>query len=88
MVQTMMLIKDTKTGSKSITITCLVITFLLTAASCIINLVILAKGGEPQTSMIWSCLGFCVPFVALYWNKRLKASVTGIEIGSDEEKDV
>lgn len=44
----MMLIKDTKTGSKSITITCLVITFLLTAASCIINLVILAKGGEPQ----------------------------------------
>lgn len=80
-----MLVKDYQTGQKSLTVTCVVITFTLTVFSVIVNLKLLCQGLEPHPSMIWACLGFCSPFVALYWRKRIKASATGIEFGELKE---
>lgn len=84
----MMLMKDNKTGNKSITITCLAVTFILTVAACVANIIILVNGMEPHPSLVWACLGFNSPFVALYWQKRIKASATGIEFQSDGSSDV
>lgn len=77
----MILFKDYATQKKSVTFTGLVITFALACTAVTINLVLLAQQKSTSTALIWASLGLMVPFVGLYWNKRIRASATGIELG-------
>lgn len=79
------LFKDYSTGKKSITITCLIITFLIVCASGIANIYALVTGRTTDSSIIWGCVGICAPFIALYWQKRVRASATGLSFGGGDE---
>lgn len=83
----MFLFKDTKTNKKSITVTCLMLTFALTVASVLINLYLLLNKHPTETGMIWACIGFMSPFAGIYWNKRFRASSSGFELGGQDGPD-
>lgn len=82
----MLLFKDYSTGKKSFTITGTIITFLLTVISVVMNLVLMSKGLEPYPVMTMACLAFFSVFAALYWNKRFRASTSGIELLTSSDK--
>ena len=79
----MILMKDSKTGKKSLTVTCVVTTLLLTQISIIANIYLMIIGKEPSPSLIWACMGVCTPFVGILWNKRVRADKDGISLESD-----
>lgn len=77
----MIMFKDYNTGKKSITISGLIVTFILTVLSIIINLWLMVEDGrEPFPAMTWTCIGLFSVFAGLYWNKRFRASKDGIEL--------
>jgi len=80
----MFLFKDNKTNQKSVTVTCLIVTFTLTVVAVIVNIWLLAIGRGVEAGLIWACLGFMAPFAAIYWNKRFRASATGVEFGGQD----
>ena len=81
----MLLFKDYSTDKKSITVTGMIITFFLTVASVIVNFIVLLDNGQPYPAMTFSCLAFFSIFAALYWNKRFRASTSGIELLTSSE---
>lgn len=81
----MFLFKDYSTGKKSITITGMIVTFLLSVASIGINFYLMIQRFEPFPAMSMTCLAFFAIFAGLYWNKRFRASTSGIELISDSE---
>lgn len=74
---------DPRTSKKSITVTMLVITFLLAVASVVVNLYNLWADKTVEPSLVWACVGFIAPFAGIYFNKRLKATSTGVSFESD-----
>lgn len=76
----MVLFKDYSTNKKSITVTGLITTFFLTVASIVINFVVMLQGKTPSEGMTFACIAFFSVFAGLYWNKRFRASSTGIEV--------
>lgn len=78
-----MLLKDIRTGKKSITVTMLLLTMGLTMISVVINLILLWQGKTTSPELIWACMGVSSPFVAVYWQKRIRASKDGISIEAD-----
>ena len=83
----MILLRDNRTGRHSVTVTCLILTFTLTVLSVLANLYLLLNRHPTETGMIWACIGFMSPFAAIYWHKRFKASVTGLEFGGQDGID-
>lgn len=79
----MILFKDYSSGQKSLTVTGLVLTFLLVTASIVINMFQIYNGNEAQEGLVWACIAFFTIFAAMYWNKRFRASATGIELVSE-----
>ena len=75
--------KDPRTQKKSITVTMLVITFVIAVASAVINLYNLLMGLATEPSLIWACLGLVAPFAGIYFQKRLKATATGVSFESE-----
>ena len=75
-----MLFRDYSTKKKSITVTGMVITFLLTVASVVINLTLMVNQKPPYPTMTMGCIAFFAIFAGLYWNKRFRASTSGIEL--------
>lgn len=80
----MILFRDYSNSKKSLTVTGLVLSFLLCVASIIGNIVALLLNERVETSIIWAALCLYLPFVGLYWNKRfhLSADSKGIKLSS------
>ena len=78
-----MLIKDYQSHKKSITITLLILSFLLFVGAQVTAIL----GIHDNSDVIWaSFLSMCI-LCGMYYQKRLKASMTGIEI-SEEKHDL
>jgi len=71
----MLLFKDYSTGKKSLTITGVILTFAALFADLILSLL----GYIPPNSIGWFTIPFSI-FAALYWNKRIRANSSGVEI--------
>lgn len=90
----MMLFKDYSTGKKSLTITGLVISFLVCVVSFIFILLKLIEGQNTYEDVAFGflTLAFLGIFVALYYQKRMSFSKDGLsiedqEIGFQHESD-
>lgn len=68
------LITDYQSRRKSFTITGLVISFL-----CVFALTISSLFLNVNEGIFWAVLTWHVSYIALYWNKRVKAGVSGVE---------
>lgn len=75
----MLLMRDPITRKKSLTVTMLSITFLLTAATIACNLFQIID----NSALVYAALAFHMPYVAVYWQKRVRAGKDGIEFLSD-----
>ena len=76
----MFLFKDYQTSQKSLSVTGLILTFLLVVA-CIVG----AAMEKINENILWFVLAFHGTYVALYWNKRVRSSRDSTEIGGKNE---
>jgi predicted ferric reductase len=76
-------LKDYKTGRKSLTLSAVVLTFILVVVSVMLTLTNLVT----RDAVVWQCIAFHAFWVAIYARKRIKASVTGVEIESEVTND-
>lgn len=78
----MLLIKDPKTKQPSWTITGVILTFLI----ALVVLVLFALKIIENETILWAGLGLHIIYLAVYRNKRIRASLTsGIDFGADNE---
>lgn len=75
--------KDPRTQKKSITVTMLIITFLIAVAAAIVNVYNLWAGKTVESGLIWACVGLVAPWAGIYFKKRLKATASGVSFESD-----
>lgn len=75
----MFCLKDPKTQKKSITVTCLFVTFCLVLVCFWYYLTGIIK----DTGIIYSALAFHGSYIAVYWNKRARINKEGIDFGND-----
>lgn len=76
----MILFRDYTTTKKSLTVTGLIFTFLMTLF-CFAGVAL----GYIADSILWPVLAFHGSYIAIYWNKRLRASAGGLEFGGKDE---
>jgi hypothetical protein len=78
------LFKDYTTGQKSLTITGLIISFLICLFyfSAILYKLVKGENTLTDTACGFMALAFMGPFAALYWNKRVSVTQSGIEVDS------
>lgn len=74
----MFLFKDYLTNKKSITVTVLIISIMMTWGSIILNAVLLAIGRNTDTNLIFASMTMTAPMLGLYWNKRVRVSKDGL----------
>lgn len=72
--------KDPKTNQKSITVTLLFLTFILVVVAVVCRI----YGILEDSGVIYAALAFHIPYIAVYWQKRIKAGPSGIEFSEKE----
>lgn len=82
----MLLITDYKTGKRSLTVTCFVISFLfaLVVEGTLLYKLLNSKLDIGEVAFGFYSLSFMGIFVSLYWNKRVRLSKDGLEIDNYE----
>jgi hypothetical protein len=82
----MLLFKDSITNKKSITITILVISVLLTWVSIAGNIYLLLTHQKVEAGLIFGSMAMTGPMLGLYWNKRVRISKSGIDLGGRDDQ--
>lgn len=81
------LLCDYRTKKKSITVTAWATTFLLAFVVIVLTVVGHINGGWViPVPLVLTVIGYNLSYMALYWNKRVRASTDGLEISNEENK--
>lgn len=83
----MLLLKDSITNKKSITITTLVVSVALTWGSIVANIYLLVTHQTTNVELIFGSMAITGPMLGLYWNKRVRISKSGIDLGGRDDRD-
>lgn len=81
----MILFKDYRTGKKSLTMTCVIISTTITWVLMGIEGYHAITGQPASTTVIWPAITLTGLFSGMLWNKRVRAGSDGISIESEEK---
>lgn len=76
----MILFRDYKTANKSLSVTGLILTFLLVVIG-----IVGAALQKINENLLWFILAFHGSYIAIYWNKRVRGAQNEIETGANND---